>query len=47
MRHLLRHHRREIALVAGNGINRYNLAERTNSWPDLLVALAQQAAEVV
>ena len=42
MRNLLRRHRREIALVIGNGINRYGLAERTNSWSHLLVAVAQR-----
>lgn len=41
MKSLLRRHRADIALVIGNGINRYGAATRTNSWNDLLVELAK------
>ncbi len=37
---VLHHHRANLALVIGNGINKYGSAARTNSWDDLLVALA-------
>jgi hypothetical protein len=40
MKWLLRKHRSDIALVIGNGINRYRRAHQTNSWHDLLVKLA-------
>lgn len=40
MKTLLRKHRSDIALVIGNGINRYGPASSTNSWHDLLVNLA-------
>lgn len=40
MKTLLQKHRSDIALVIGNGINRYGLASSTNSWHDLLVKLA-------
>lgn len=40
MKTLLQKHRSDIALVIGNGINRYGPASSTNSWHDLLVKLA-------
>ena len=39
---LLRQNRSDLALVIGNGINRYGAASTTNSWNDLLVRLAGQ-----
>jgi hypothetical protein len=42
MKEILRRHRHDIALVIGNGINRYGPAPQTNSWRDLLVQLAQR-----
>jgi len=42
LRSLLRRHRSNIALVIGNGINRYGAAPRTNSWNDLLLVLAKK-----
>lgn len=41
MQTLLRQHRSNIALVIGNGINRYGPASSTNSWHALLVKLAE------
>ena len=42
LRSLLTQHGSDIALVIGNGINRYNSAPATNSWDDLLVTLAKK-----
>ncbi|MFC1512325.1 hypothetical protein ACFL5H_03920, partial [Candidatus Latescibacterota bacterium] len=42
MKTLLRKHQSNIALVIGNGINRYDPAKATNSWDDLLVKLAEK-----
>lgn len=42
MKSLLRNNRSNIALVIGNGINRYGPAKTTNSWHDLLVKLAKE-----
>jgi hypothetical protein len=42
MKSILRRNRRNLALVIGNGVNRYGPAGQTNSWRDLLVALAQR-----
>lgn len=39
---ILTKNRAEIALVIGNGINRYGSAHNTNSWHDLLVQLARR-----
>lgn len=41
MRALLRKHKSRIALMIGNGVNRYGAARQTNSWHDLLVKLAR------
>lgn len=41
-RSLLKHHRSDLALVIGNGINRYGPAARTNSWHDLLATLGKR-----
>ncbi len=41
-RSLLARHRSDLALVIGNGINRYGSAPNTNSWHDLLVTLASK-----
>jgi hypothetical protein len=40
MKKLLQKNQSDIALVIGNGINRYGSASSTNSWHDLLVQLA-------
>jgi hypothetical protein len=40
MRDILVRHRRNVALIIGNGINRYEPASKTNSWSDLLLQLA-------
>jgi hypothetical protein len=42
MKSLLRNNRCNIGLVIGNGINRYDAAETTNSWQDLLISLAEK-----
>jgi len=42
MRSIIRKHRANIALVIGNGVNRYGAASRTNSWHDLLMGLARK-----
>lgn len=39
---LLQGNRAKIALIIGNGINRYGAAAKTNSWHDLLLTLARQ-----
>lgn len=41
-RSLLRRHRSDLALVIGNGINRYGSARSTNSWNDLLEKLGKK-----
>lgn len=38
---LLRRHGNDIALVIGNGINRYGNADSVNSWNKLLIAIAR------
>lgn len=42
MKSILKKHKSEIALVIGNGINRYGSANKTNSWHDLLAKLAEK-----
>ena len=42
MKSILHNNRSNIALVIGNGINRYGPAKNTNSWHDLLVKLAKE-----
>ena len=42
LRTLLQHHRADVALVIGNGINRYGPASATNSWNDLILTLARR-----
>ncbi len=42
LRSLLTQHGSDIALVIGNGINRYGPAPTTNCWNDLLVTLAKR-----
>ena len=42
IRTLLRRHRANLALVIGNGINRYGAEHSTNSWNDLLASLARK-----
>lgn len=42
MKSLLKKQGSDVALVIGNGINRYRPAAKTNSWHDLLVSLAQR-----
>jgi hypothetical protein len=41
---LLRHHGSDLALVIGNGINRYANSSTVNSWDKLLIAIAQDCA---
>ncbi|MEO0423023.1 MAG: hypothetical protein AAF184_11840 [Pseudomonadota bacterium] len=38
---IIKHHSSDLALVIGNGINRYGTARTTNSWDELLVQLAK------
>lgn len=40
MKSILNKYHSEIALVIGNGVNRYGPARKTNSWHDLLIELA-------
>lgn len=42
LRTLLHRNRDDLALVVGNGINRYGPASSTNSWNDLLLTLARK-----
>jgi len=42
LRTLLRRYRANLALVIGNGINRYAADDSTNSWNDLLASLARK-----
>lgn len=42
LRSLLAQHGSDIALVIGNGINRYGSAPTTNSWNELLITLANR-----
>ncbi len=42
LRTLLEEHKNNVALVVGNGINRYGNADQTNSWNDLLLSLADK-----
>lgn len=42
MRQLLEAHNSDIALVVGNGINRYRVPSGHNSWDDLLTILARK-----
>lgn len=42
MRSLLEEHGDQLALVVGNGVNRYGAASTTNSWSDLLLKLAKR-----
>ncbi len=42
MKNILNEHRSNIALIVGNGINRYRSAKSTNSWHDLLMQLAKE-----
>lgn len=41
MKSVLRKHKSDLALVIGNGINLYETASHTNSWHNLLIALAK------
>ena len=42
MKSLLQKHKSNIALIVGNGVNRYRFAKSTNSWHDLLIELAKE-----
>ncbi len=42
MQALLSRNKNDIALVVGNGINRYNAPEGTNAWEDMLTELARR-----
>ena len=42
MKSILNAHRSNIALIVGNGVNRYRSAKATNSWHDLLMQLAKE-----
>jgi len=42
LRSLLRKNRNDLALLVGNGINRYGTAGTTNSWDDLIRTLARK-----
>lgn len=39
---VLRREKRNLALIIGNGINKYGSAPATNSWTDLLITLSQR-----
>lgn len=42
LKSLLTRNHRELALIIGNGINKFGSAPRSNSWADLLATLSQQ-----
>lgn len=39
---ILKKHHNDVALVVGNGVNRYGAARETNSWNDLLLSLSRK-----
>ena len=41
LKSLLQRHHQELALLIGNGINRYNSRANNNSWDGLLTSLAR------
>ncbi|GGX06430.1 hypothetical protein [Undibacterium macrobrachii] len=43
LRDLIQHHQHQLALLIGNGINRYNSRANTNSWDALLSTLAKSS----
>ena len=42
MKSILNEHKSNVALIVGNGVNRYRFAKSTNSWHDLLMQLAEE-----
>ncbi len=42
MKNIFNEHKSNIALIVGNGVNRYRSAKSTNSWHDLLMQLAKE-----
>lgn len=42
LKHVLKAQKTNLALLIGNGINRYGIHSSTNSWNDLLISLAQR-----